>query len=100
MVRYIRMAAAALPLAVLLGTPAAGADQQQVKRAVERGAAFLRSAQGPDGAWFTYSKVGATALAGLTLLECDVPENDPDVRKAAARLHRPGGYPYHLFPFP
>src|SRR2546429_5545614 len=37
MVRYIRMAAAALPLAVLLGTPAAAADQQQVKRAVERG---------------------------------------------------------------
>ena len=37
MVRYIRMPAAALPLAVLIGPPAAAADQQQVKRAVAAG---------------------------------------------------------------
>src|SRR5262249_26126661 len=30
-----------------------------------------------------WQNVGATALAGLTLLECDVPANDPAVQRAA-----------------
>ena len=83
MVRHVRLAAMALALAVHLGTPASAADKQEVNRAVERGVAFLKSVQGSDGTWFTYSKVGATALAGLTLLECDVPDSDPALRKAA-----------------
>jgi hypothetical protein len=77
------MASVAFALGAILASAAHAADRQQVTRAVERGVAFLQSAQSSDGAWFTYSKVGATALAGLTLLECAVPEGDPAVRKAA-----------------
>jgi hypothetical protein len=34
------------------------------------------------------ARIGATALAGLTLLECDVPDDDPAIRKAADAVRR------------
>jgi len=34
------------------------------------------------------SNVGATALAGLSLLECDVSEDDPAVQRAARYIRR------------
>ncbi len=54
---------------------------------------YLKNRQMPNGSWspapndpsnplFGY-QVGYAALAGLTLLECQVPANDPAVRKAA-----------------
>jgi hypothetical protein len=65
-----------------VGAGARGADPDAVDRAVARGVAGLRRLQGPDGAW-PYPQVGATALAGLTLLECDVPADDRAVARAA-----------------
>ena len=41
--------------------------------------------QQPDGSW-PYTEPGATALAGLTLLECDVPATHRSIQKAAARI--------------
>jgi hypothetical protein len=41
--------------------------------------------QRPDGTW-PYNEIGATALAGLTLLECGVRPADPAVRRAAGAV--------------
>jgi hypothetical protein len=83
----------AVGVALLLVPTGRAADPQDVKQAVDRGVAYLEGLQQPDGAWafgdFTNTqdaagpKVGATALAGLALLECGVPADDPHVRKAA-----------------
>jgi hypothetical protein len=60
----------------------------QIQKAIDRGVAFVRSKQGQDGSWKyetfagTGSHVGATALVGLTLLECGVPASDPAVQQA------------------
>lgn len=79
---------------LLMGTaPAADA----VKEATARGVAFLRKTQEPDGSWLyrheghphnKANKPGATALAGLTLLECGVGARDPAVEKAAAAVRK------------
>jgi hypothetical protein len=42
----------------------------------------LRKLQGADGKW-PHPHIGATALAGLTLLVCDVEADDPAVQRAA-----------------
>jgi hypothetical protein len=75
--------------------PAAAAldpDSPAVKRAVAGGVEFLKKAQGAGGAWNGNYTAGATALAGLTLLECGVPANDPAVLRAAqaVRATTPG----------
>jgi hypothetical protein len=70
-------------LALLVLTPAAPAeDTKAVDRAVERGVAYLRATQRKDGRW-PLPAIGATALAGLTLLECGIPADDPGIQKAA-----------------
>jgi VWFA-related protein len=69
------------------GAAAPAADdspaEADIARAVERGTAFLRHAQGADGAWnFTYMhqhRLGMTALAGLALLENGVAADDPAI---------------------
>src|SRR5438093_7392804 len=72
--------------------PAAGERPANIQRAIERGVAFLRTCQSPeDGMWHYGSAenhLGATALAGLTFLECDVPANDPQVQKAAELVRK------------
>jgi hypothetical protein len=74
-----------------LTSPVPAADRDpKIQKAIDRGAAFLRTRQGQNGAW-TYpadmsgsgSNIGATALVGLTLLECGVPPDDPVVQQAA-----------------
>jgi hypothetical protein len=72
----------ALGLVLLLAPAAPAADRQAIQQAVDRGVAFLRGAQGGDGIQAS-QQMGATALAGLALLECDVPADDPAVRNAA-----------------
>src|SRR5579883_3120622 len=61
------------------------ADEQAVQRAIDRGVAFLKKQQDKGKGTWTYfeSTPGATALAGLTLLECDVPPTDRAVQRAA-----------------
>jgi hypothetical protein len=79
----------ALLLAAALHAPAA--DPEKIQRAIDRGVAHLRATQGKDGKW-RLPAIGATALAGLTLLECNVPADDPAVQKAArvVRAEAPG----------
>jgi hypothetical protein len=72
-----------LILSVFVLAPAArAADQEAINRAVKLGVAALKGTQEADGTW-PCLEIGATALAGLTLLECDVPKTDPAVKKAA-----------------
>jgi hypothetical protein len=78
---------ALLGVLLVLG-PAAAADRPaNIQRAIDRGVVFLKSIQSnEDGMWhfgLPHQSIGATALAGLTLLECDVPASDPAVQKAA-----------------
>jgi hypothetical protein len=65
-------------------------QQQQVEQAIDRGVKYLRQAQKKNGQWGPPFPVSYTALAGLTLLECGIPANDPAVQKAAAyvRAHQ------------
>lgn len=72
-------------------TPLNKEEQARVDKAIDAGAAFLKSTQGPQGSWFSPKQrhlVGYTALPGLTLLECGVPANDPAVRRAAAAVRK------------
>jgi hypothetical protein len=78
------MGRAGLALIVVAVLAAAGsaAEPAGVNQAIDRGVAYLKTLQRPDGTW-PRIEIGATALAGLTLLECQVPADDPAVRKAA-----------------
>jgi hypothetical protein len=79
---------------VFLGAAPATADplpvppdlQQRINTAIDNGVAFLKASQNPFGTW-TLDKnnhpLGYAALAGLTLLECGVPADDPSVQGAA-----------------
>ena len=74
--------AAAVCAALLVAPAARAADKEAIQRAVDRGVAYLKGIQAPDGTW-RYTEIGATALAGLALVESGVPPNDPAVQKAA-----------------
>ncbi|MBI1917470.1 MAG: hypothetical protein HYS12_22450 [Planctomycetes bacterium] len=78
-----------LALAMLtLGTaPARAVDQANIDKAIDRGVAALKALQARDGTW-PHETIGATALAGLTLLECQVPANDKSVAAAADVVRR------------
>src|SRR5438876_11752857 len=56
---------------------ALAADPAQIQQAVERGVVHLKQLQAGNGSWprgeYVGATAGATALAGLALLECDVP---------------------------
>jgi hypothetical protein len=73
-----------------LNRPVEAADPEAVKRAIDAGVAYLKQTQNADGSWGATTdnmyKGGATALVALTLLECDVPPDDAQIRKAAECL--------------
>ncbi|MFQ3594179.1 MAG: hypothetical protein SNJ82_13450, partial [Gemmataceae bacterium] len=71
-------------------------DRKAVNAAIERGVAALKRAQNDDGSWHN-TTLGATALAGLTLLECDVPRTDPSVKKAAEYVRKHGLTSTHVY---
>jgi hypothetical protein len=80
-----------------LAAPAARAtDQEAINRAIERGVASLKKLQQADGTW-PHPQIGATALAGLTLLECDVAPTDPAVRKAADAVRAASVHVTHTY---
>jgi hypothetical protein len=58
-------------------------DQEKVDKAIERGLEHLKKLQHGDGSWDNGNAVGMTALPALTLLECGVKADDPQVVKAA-----------------
>jgi hypothetical protein len=66
----------------------------KIQQAIDRGVAFLRSQQDKNGIWpyntfsVTGGSVGATALVGLTLLECGVPADDPAIQQAAKYVRK------------
>jgi hypothetical protein len=86
-----RVSVLALLTVGFLTLPLRAADQKDIDKAVAAGVAHLKSIQGNDGTWnygHNDGSAGATALAGLTLLECDVAADDPAVRAAAAVIRR------------
>jgi hypothetical protein len=72
-------------LALLAAIAARPVDD--IQEATDRGVAFLKGIQLGDGSFPYHGKpqeeIGATALAGLTLLECGVSADDPAVERAA-----------------
>lgn len=62
-------------------------DQKRIDNAIDKGVKALRGLQAEDGTW-PYQEIGATALAGLTLLECGVQPDDKAVRTAADAIRK------------
>lgn len=94
------MAAAATALLCAVPLPAQQGLDAQVTRSVNAAVAYLKSVQRPDGGWnymtlpggfpagagmpmIQHWDTGATALVGVTLLECGVPKDDRNVLAAA-----------------
>lgn len=75
-----------LSLAAVFAPTVHAADKQAIEQAIARGVAHLKQGQGADGSWSHANAAGATALVGLTLLECGVHAGDPAVRRAAVYL--------------
>jgi hypothetical protein len=62
-------------------------EEKKARQVTGRGVEFLKGAQDRGGAWQQGSpehRAGLTAMAGLTLLECDVKADDGAVQRAAA----------------
>jgi hypothetical protein len=78
-----------LAVALLLSAnaPARAVKDADVKDAIDRGVAALRRMQGPNGGW-PHQDIGATALGGLTLLECGAKPDDEAVQLAADNVRR------------
>jgi hypothetical protein len=80
-------------LGVVCVPPARSVDQARIDRAIRLGVSHLRGLQRENGSWITQEKrfiLGATALAGLTLLECDVDPSDKAVTAAAQYVRQAG----------
>ena len=69
------------------GTMAQAVDPEEVQRAVDRGVEGLRRMQNAEGQW-PHTQIGATALAGLALLECGVGADDKAMQRAADAVRR------------
>ncbi len=64
---------------------AGGPEQARVDKAIEKGAAWVKGRQSPDGTWkdrwaSAYAS-GETALSLLTLLKCGTKPEDPSIQK-------------------
>src|SRR5262245_805265 len=99
--RRIRLAlfGGALLLTLLSGGDAWGdrnplpvLEQAEVNEAISKGVHYLRTHMNPKvpGSWSPNNSytVGYAALPGLTLLECGLPANDPQVQAAANHVRR------------
>jgi hypothetical protein len=84
--RWILLAVGAVVLAT---TQARAVDQKVIDAAVDRGVDGLKKMQHREGKW-PHQSVGATALAGLTLLECGVSRTDKSVTLAAEAVRKEG----------
>lgn len=89
MIRLLCLVMLAILATALQSAPARATlpTDPTARQAVERGVAHLRKIQAEEGNW-PHQEIGATALAALALLECEVPANDPAVRKAAGVIRR------------
>ncbi len=95
----MRRASVALILSMAMSlpvAPAVAADippeqlPAQIRQAIERGVAFLRRKQRPDGTWTEPVGYhgGVTSLATLALLNAGVPPEDPAIQRALDVLRR------------
>jgi len=100
-----RIGLLAVIILAIAGSPSEGVEQKDIDKAIDAGVNALRRLQARDGTWPAYSKemgamprfgaprmsqtsIGATALAGLTLLECGAKPDDNDVLLAADALRQ------------
>jgi hypothetical protein len=74
--------AVTLLLAGVLATPAQAVEQRDIDLAIRRGVQGLKRMQRASGKW-PLEQIGATALAGLALLEAGEKPTDPSVQRAA-----------------
>jgi hypothetical protein len=81
MVRLLLLVGALATSAV----PVSAVEKTVIDRAIGTGVSALRKMQQANGTW-KHDKNGATALAGLTLLECGVKKEDKAVQAAARRV--------------
>lgn len=69
-------------------------EQKDIEKAIAAGVKSLRRLQTADGTWPAHreasdaAQIGATALAGLTLLECGAKDDDEAVFRAAQTVRR------------
>jgi hypothetical protein len=71
----------------LMGTPAHAVDEDAIKAAIDRGVKALRGMQSREGIW-QHTYTGATALAGLALLECGAAPDDDAILRAADYIRK------------
>jgi hypothetical protein len=69
--------------------PARAVDPAKINSAIDEGVNALRGMQRASGIW-RHQYIGATALAGLTLLECGVASDDKAVLDAAGAVREAG----------
>jgi hypothetical protein len=62
------------------------AANTKVRQAINQGVAFLKERIQKPVVGEQWAGVGANALVGLALLECDVPADDPVIQKIAAQV--------------
>jgi hypothetical protein len=86
-----RISLIGLAVVTLFVSPAKSAEGDAIKRSVESGVKALKDLQNRDGT-FPYnaegSTTGASALAGIALLECETPTNDPTIKSLATYIRR------------
>lgn len=88
----MRMGGGVGGLFLLMAWLAPAAPEDAIQRAVNQGVRYLRDIQNQDGTWpyqqGGQNQIGATALAGLTLLECGAPALDPAVQNASRAVRQ------------
>lgn len=81
-------------VAVIAASSSFAVEKKDIEKAIAAGVKSLRSLQTEDGAWPGHreageaAQIGATALAGLTLLECGAKSDDLAVFRAAEVVRR------------
>lgn len=84
----------ALLFAIVVGltrrTVADDIDPQQVRNAIDRGVAYLKREQAPNGTWSDWAGQpgGVTAICTLALINAGVPIEDPSVQRALTYLRK------------
>ena len=86
MQKPLLLSAWAIGLVVLLNPQARAVDPDMVNRAIDAGVAHLKQSQNADGT--IGNDLGATALAGLALLECGVGADEACIKKAAEAVRQ------------
>ena len=83
----ILISGAAVLICALLGHASRAATPEEITKAIESGRDCLKRLQQRDGSWLHQQhRTGMTALATLTLLECEVDSKDPAITSALTYL--------------